>query len=398
MISHADNRRESLVTDNGASSFSYPGAVLTADLGAVRSNYRLLRDRLGPGSQCSAVLKADAYGLGADRVAPVLWAEGCRSFFVALFDEGVRLRPRLPDASIYVLNGLPHGAEAECAAAGLIPVLNSWEQCQAWSQCARHLGRTLPAIVQVDSGMNRFGWSASEINAWIDVGCRFEGVELRFVISHLACADAPDDPANAVQLDKFLQTARYFPGVPKSLANSSGIFLGADYHGELVRPGAALYGINPTPGHPNPMRRVVGLTAQVVQIREAGKGDRVGYGGDWRIDQSVRLATLSIGYADGIHRALHERGHVYFEGEALRIAGRISMDCMSVDVTSVPAERIFAGSSIEVIGKHQSVDDLADAIGSIGYEVLTSLGRRFRRIYRGGQEPVHCPSAEEIRL
>lgn len=386
------------MTDNGASGFSHAGAVLTVDLDAVRWNYRLLRDRLTPGARCAAVLKADAYGLGADRVAPVLQAEGCRDFFVALLDEGLRLRPLLPEASIYVLNGLPHGAEAECAAAGLVPVLNSWDQCRAWSQCARRLGKTLPAIVQVDSGMNRFGWSASEVQAWIDAGCRLDGVELRFVMSHLACADAPDDHANKTQLDKFLEIGRYFPGVPRSLANSSGIFLGAGYHGELVRPGAALYGINPMSGHPNPMRRVVGLTAQVVQIREAAKGDRVGYGGDWQVSRAARLATISIGYADGIHRALYERGHVYFEGEALRIAGRISMDCMSIDVTPVPAERIFASSSVELIGEHQSVDDLADAVGSIGYEVLTSLGHRFRRIYRGGMEPVHCQSAEEIRL
>lgn len=385
------------MADNGAGGFSHAGAVLTVDLDAIRWNYRLLRDRLAPGARCAAVLKADAYGLGAGRVAPVLQAEGCRDFFVALFDEGLRLRPLLPGAEIYLLNGLPLGAEAECAAAGLVPVLNSWDQCRAWSRCARRLGKILPAIVQVDSGMNRFGWSAAEIQAWVDAGCRVEGVELRFVMSHLACADAPDHPANTAQLDKFMEIAGYFPGVPKSLANSSGIFLGAGYHGHLARPGAALYGINPAPDRPNPMRRVVGLTAQVVQMREAAKGDRVGYGGDWQVDRQTRLATLSIGYADGVHRALHKRGRVYFQGEALRIAGRISMDCMSVDVTSIPPERISAGANIEVIGKHQSVDDLADAIGSIGYEVLTSLGCRFRRIYQGGMEPVRYQSAGELQ-
>lgn len=385
------------MTDDGASGFSYAGAVLTIDLNAIRWNYRLLRGKLSSGTRCAAVLKADAYGLGVDRVAPALHAEGCRDFFVALLDEGLRLRPLVSGASVYVLNGLPRGAEAECAAAGLVPVLNSWEQCLAWSQCASRLGRTLPAVVQVDSGMNRFGWSPSEIKAWIDAGCRVEGVEVRYVMSHLACADVPGNPANEAQLKRFLEIARHFPGVPRSFANSSGIFLGANYHGDLARPGAALYGVNPVPGNPNPMRRVVGLTAQVVQIREAGKGDRVGYGGDWHIDRPARLATLSIGYADGIHRALHQRGRVYFEGGALRIAGRVSMDCMSVDVTPVPTERISSGSSIELIGQHQSIDHLAGAIGTIGYEVLTSLGSRFRKIYQGGVETARCQSAGELQ-
>jgi alanine racemase len=308
--------------------YRHAGAALTVDIDAVRWNYRLLRRKLKTGVRCASVLKADAYGLGAHKIGPALELEGCRHFFVAHVDEGLRLQPYISQSSIYVLNGLPRGSELECARAGLIPVLNSLEQFSAWSECARKLSKTLPTVIQIDSGMNRFGWSSREIAGWVKAGSRADGIDIRLVMSHLACADAPCRSANEVQLNKFRGASQHFPGVLRSLANSSGIFLGNDYHHDLVRPGAALYGINPVPSRPNPMHPVVRLTAQVAQLREADKGDWVGYGGDYRVIQPTRLATLSIGYADGLHRALQARGRVYFEGQELRIAGRVSMDCI----------------------------------------------------------------------
>lgn len=361
----------------------HAGAALTIDLNAVRWNYRFLRGRLGARVRCAAVLKADAYGLGAQHVGPVLHAEGCRDFFVAHLDEGLRLRPHLSESSIYILNGLPNGGEADCAEAGLVPVLNSLDQCHAWSARARDLGWPLPAVIQIDSGMNRLGMSQREIAGWVKDGSQLAGVDTRFVMSHLACADVPSHAANAMQLAKFQRFTEHFPGLPRSLANSSGIFHGKDFHYDLVRPGAALYGINPIPARNNPMRAVVRLSAKVIQVRQADKGDHVGYGWDFRVSSPTRLATLSIGYGDGLHRVLGKGGVVHFEGQPLPIAGRVSMDSITVDVSQLQSDRFGAGSQVEIIGDHQSVDDMAEAMGTIGYEVLTGLGRRYERNYLG---------------
>lgn len=372
------------------------GTMLTIDLDAVRWNYRLLRRMLGTRVRCGAVVKADAYGLGARYVAPALHAEGCRDFFVAHLDEGIRLRSHAPASSIYILNGLPRGGEADCAAAGLVPVLSSLDQCGAWSICARDLGRALPGVIQVDSGMNRLGMSAREIVALAENGAHAAGVDIRFVMSHLACADVPSHVANGIQLANFRRLAGYFPGLRLSLANSSGIFLGTDFHHDFARPGGALYGINPAPTQTNPMRAVVSLRARVIQIREVQKGDHVGYGWDFCAGAAARLATLSIGYADGLHRALAKNGVVYFEGRALPIAGRVSMDSITVDISKLQSARLDPGSEVEVIGNHQSIDDLAEAIGTIGYEVLTALGHRYERNYLGAFDSSRAEPAGEL--
>ncbi|ABD06212.1 alanine racemase [Rhodopseudomonas palustris HaA2] len=359
----------------------HAGATLTIDLAAIRWNYRRLAEMVGPKVRCGGVVKADAYGLGARQVAPALYGAGCRDFYVAHLDEALDLRPHLPpDASIVVLNGLPRGGEDDCADAGIVPVLNSLAQLDDWSACARKAGRVLGAIVQIDSGMSRLGLSPRELDELSHA--RLRGIDIRLVMSHLACADVADHAANAYQRARFCALADRFGGIPKSLANSSGIFLGPDFHYDAARPGAALYGINPTSSRPNPMRPVVRLAAAIVQTREIEAGDHVGYGWDFRVERPSRLATLSIGYADGLHRALGRAGAVYFEGRALAIAGRVSMDSITVDLGDLPAERLGRGAEIELIGPHQSVDELASASGTIGYEILTSLGDRFRRIYR----------------
>ena len=375
----------------------HAGAVLTIDLEAVRWNYRFLRGKLGARVRCGAVVKADAYGLGAQYVAPALHAEGCRDFFVAHLDEGLRLQPHLPGSSIYILNGLPSGGAADCADAGLVPVLNSLDQCHAWSMRARDLGKALPAVVQIDSGMNRLGMSQREIAGWVKGGSQLAGVDVRFVMSHLACADVPSHTANAMHLAKFRRLAEHFPGLPRSFANSSGIFLGKDFHHDIARPGAALYGINPVPARANPMRAAVRLSARVIQVRETDKGDHVGYGWDFRVSTAARLATLSIGYADGLHRALGKSGAVHFEGHALPIAGRVSMDSITVDVSNLQPDRLGPGSEVDVIGDHQSVDDLAEAMGTIGYEVLTGLGHRFERSYLGSADLSRAELVGELQ-
>ncbi|EWY42033.1 alanine racemase [Skermanella stibiiresistens SB22] len=361
------------------------GALLTIDLDAVRANYRLLRERLGGGAACAGVVKADAYGLGASRVAPALVAEGCRHFFVAHLDEAITLRPHIPaDAELFVLHGVNPGVDSDCVAHGITPVLNSLEQIDAWTSLARSLNRTLAAVVQVDTGMSRLGLSPREMAMLAGDRSRLYGVDIRFVMSHLACAERQDHPMNAEQLERFEIARELFPGVPGCFANSSGIFLGREYHFDLVRPGAALYGVVPVVGAANPMRPVVRLQARVIQVREVEGGTRVGYGASWVAPGRCRIATVSAGYADGLIRSLGNRGAAWRGGTKLPIAGVVSMDTITLDVTDLGDRPLEPGALVDLIGEHNPVDVVAEAAGTIGYEILTSLGGRYHRHYIGG--------------
>lgn len=359
------------------------GAIITIDLGAIRENYRRLKKQLG-GRPCAAVVKANGYGLGAAHVAHALMKEGCDTFFVVFLSEGIDLRGALgPKPNIYILNGLAPGSEPEAVKAGLRPVLNSRAQLDAWRAIAAKLGKRLPAAVQVDSGMSRLGMSPDEVLALDRDNAAFNGIDVTLVMSHLACADEPENPANALQLSNFERLRKLLPEVPSSFANSSGIFLGPDYRFDLGRPGVALYGVNPTPGQPNPMLPVVKLEAKVVQTREVGLGIGVGYGYSFMAEKPTRLATISLGYADGWHRRATGAG--WFEGVRLPFAGRVSMDSIILDVSELPEGRLQPGDLIEMIGPHQSVDDVANYAGTIGYEILTGLGSRFHRRYVDGE-------------
>jgi alanine racemase len=357
------------------------GAVLTIDLGAVRENYRRLKARLGD-TRCAGVVKADGYGLGAVHVARALAAEGCDTFFVAHVGEGMSLREAIgPKPTIYVLNGIPPGAEHDAAASRLAAVVNSLDQLAAWRATARDADRKLPAAAQVDSGMSRLGMAASEVEAVAADPRAFEGIELALVMSHLACADTPAHPANEAQRVEFNRLRAMLPKAPASLANSSGIFLGSAFHHQLARPGAALYGINPTPGQDNPMLPVVRLEAKVIQTRSVGAGAGVGYGHTVTTGRDTSLATISLGYADGWHR--RASASAYVDGVRLPFIGRVSMDSIILDVSSLPEGRLRAGDMVEMIGPSQTLDDVAGFSGTIGYEILTSLGHRFHRRYLG---------------
>ncbi|QJE02006.1 alanine racemase [Massilia forsythiae] len=357
------------------------GALLTVDLGAIRANYRLLRARAG-GAEVAGVLKADAYGLGMAQVAPALVREGCRTFFTAHLDEALRLRPLVPAASaIYVLHGPMPGTAPDFLAHGLVPVLNDAGQAREWRTLAATLGRRLPAAIQVDSGMSRMGMSGADLAALGEPAEWLQAFEPRLLMSHLACADLPDHPLNALQHARFEALRARFPAMPASLANSSAVFLGPSWHYELVRPGAALYGINPQPGAMNPLRQAVSLQARIVQVRTVQAGDAVGYGARWVADGTRRIATLSIGYADGWLRALTNRGFAFIEGMRVPVAGTVSMDSITLDVTGVPEALLMAGRPVELLGPHQQVDAVAQQAGTIGYEVLTRLGGRFYRRY-----------------
>jgi alanine racemase len=353
-------------------------AVLTIDLGAIVENHRRLR-RQAPGSEVAAVVKADGYGLGAREVAAALWQGGARTFFVAHPEEGVALRTALPDATIFVLHGLQEGGGEALADTGLIPVLNHPGELARYLALARRRERRLPAALQIDSGMCRLGFAAAEFDG-IDQA-QLAALDLRLVMSHLACAEEAGHPLNQEQRARFERLRRVLPDAPASLANSSGMFLGPAFHYQLCRPGVALYGVNPTPGHANPTAAVVKLEAPVLQIHEAAVPGSVGYGATYRTSAGARIATVPVGYADGYLRSASSRASARIAGVEVPLAGRVSMDLIGLDVTALPTEAVRPGTMVELIGGADGIDRLAAAAGTIGYEVLTRLGSRFARRY-----------------
>lgn len=341
-------------------------SVLTIDLNALRQNWRALAHRCDVDT--GAVVKSDAYGLGVARVAPALAEEGARRFFVALAEEGAALRKVLgPGPEIFVLSGHMAGDTALIRGAGLTPTVNSIDQM------LRHV-EGLPGHafgLQLDTGMNRLGMEPGEWSALRDIALA-QGPSL--VMSHLACADEPDHAMNAQQCAAFCDMTDGIDA-PRSLAATGGILLGPDYHFDLTRPGIGLYGGLPfVDAHP-----VVTLNIPVIQTREVEPGETVGYGNAWVARQTTRVATIAAGYADGIIRAMGPNAHVYAGDTRCKILGRISMDLIAVDVTALTD----TPDTVELLGRHQSVDALADAAGTIGYEILTSLGARYQRRYTG---------------
>ena len=353
------------------------GAVLEIDLAAVVANWRLLSVK-HPSGPVAGVVKADAYGLGARAVAPALHAAGCRHFFVALLDEALAIRDVVPDAMLAVLGSLLPGTERECLARDIVPVLGSLAEIDAWTRVARDAGRALPALLHVDTGMSRLGLDARELAVLRQDHARLAGIELRYAMTHLVASELPGDELNVQQLRRFADACAGLPPAPRSMANSSGIFLGTRWGSDLARPGAALYGLNPTPGTANPMRPAVRLAARVLSVRDVSPGATVGYNATWRATRPSRIATAAIGYADGLHRSLSNRGRAFFDGKPVPLVGRVSMDLTTFDATGLPIE---AGAWLELIGPRQSPDDIATAAGTNGYEVLTSLGHRFHRRY-----------------
>jgi len=352
------------------------GAVLEIDLAAIAANWRSLAAQ-HPTGPVAGVVKADAYGLGATRVAPALFAAGCRHFFVAHLNEALALRPLLPGAMIAVLNGPLPGTEPAYLTHDITPVIGTRDAIARWSQpdLAPH-----PAIVHVDTGMNRLGLDAHDIAALRADPTQLARLTLRYVMTHLVSSEIPDAPENPRQAAAFAAARTLFPGVPHSTANSSGLFLGPRFASALARPGAALYGINPTPGLRNPMQPTVRLRARVLQVREIAQGDTVGYNATWRAARPSRIATACVGYADGWPRSLSGRGHAIFDARAVPLVGRVSMDLTTYDVTDFPS--IAPGAWLDLIGPGIPIDAVADAAETNGYEILTRLGARYARTWR----------------
>lgn len=355
-------------------------ARLEIDLRAIGRNWRRLAERAAP-ARCGAPVKADAYGLGAAAVVPALARAGCGDFFFAHPGEALAVRHLVPDVRLYTLHG-PTAAIGEMAAAGIIPALNTPEQVALWREAAARAGRRLPAALQVDTGMNRLGLEPGQFEQLAREPGLLQGIDPVLVFSHLACADIPGHPLNAAQLAAFQGLRALFPGVPAALANSSGIFLGSEYCFDLVRPGAALYGINPLTSAPNPMEPVVRLVAEVIQVRRVDAPSSVGYGAEHAVTGPSRIATIAVGYADGYPRSLgNGRGQALVDGERVPVVGRVSMDLITLDVSSLAEHRVRPGTEAILLGPEIDPDAVGGAAGTIGYEILTRLGPRYRRVY-----------------
>jgi alanine racemase len=357
-----------------------PGGTLTVDLSVLVGNWRTLASRVSP-AECSAVVKADAYGCGIEPVVRALTAAQCKTFFVAQVGEARRVRAVAPEAIIYVLNGVAPGSAAAFADANARPVIGSLAELAEWDAFCRANNWKNGAALQFDTGMNRLGLASEEA---IALSSRAKNLDhgITLVMSHLACADDPSHPLNDRQIQVFRDLRIMYRGVTASLANSSGIFLGPATHCDMVRPGVALYGANPTPGQANPMRPVVNLQGNIALVRNVPRGASVGYGATFIAERPSRIAIVTVGYADGYPRSA-TGAEAMIAGRRCPVAGRISMDMLALDVTELPENVVRRGDAATLLGEGISVDDLAHWSGTIGYEVLTRLGSRFVRVYRG---------------
>jgi alanine racemase len=362
-------------------------AILTIDVAALADNWRRLARRAAPGD-CAAVVKANGYGLGIGTIAPPLYAAGCRVFFVAQIGEGKSLRALLPqaDARIYVLNGLEAKADplAEYAALRLAPAIGGAAELERWAAFARTQARAPAAALHLDTGMNRLGFESLDALRAAVAAAGASGADL--LMSHFVSSEIPHDPLNALQISRFEAARAAFPALKASLANSSGLFLPRLPALDLGRPGYALYGGNPTPGRPNPMKPVAALDVAIQQTRWIEKGETCGYNAQWKARRRTRLATLLAGYADGLPRgagAVDGRdgagAEVEVAGRRCPLVGRVSMDLIIADVTDLPENAARPGEYARLFGGAVSLDEFAERSGTIGYTILTGLSQRYAR-------------------
>jgi alanine racemase len=368
------------------------GGILHIDLDALASNWRILRDHAG-GAETAAVVKANAYGTGIEKAVPALTHAGCRTFFVAHLSEAIRARAVAPDVAIYVLNGLFSGTGPTYAEFDLRPVLGSFEEIEEWAGFCRAQSQKLKAAIHVDTGMNRLGLTMPQ-GLMLKDHRELNDFETALLMSHFVSAEESDNPLNTQQIEAFEAIRSSLPDVPASLPNSSGIFLRDKPGYDLVRPGYALYGGNPTPSRDNPMRPVIGLEGRIVQLRWVEADHTVGYNGCWLALEKRRIATISVGYADGYPRSSSARGKsgeellagmALIAGQTCPFAGNVSMDLITVDVTDVPEANVKRGDTVTLIGGELTIDEVGRRAGTIGYEILTNLGARYARAYRGGE-------------
>ena len=358
-------------------------SFLEINIDSIIHNYQLINNKVG-NTECAAVLKADAYGMGASVIAKALDKAGCSTFFVATIDEGIELRACFSkdENQIAVLSGLLEGSEDIFYSNKLTPVLNDTEQIKKWAIYNKQKNISAPSILHIDTGMNRLGLTINELYDIIKNPTELKELHVEWIMSHLACGDQPRDIMNEKQLSVFLNAKKEFPNVKASLANSAGVFLGQSYHLDMVRPGIALYGSGSGSIPSKPLKQVIKLYSRILQIRTLSTGASVGYGASYRVSEATRVATVGLGYADGYLRSLSNCSWVFFNGLRLPVIGRISMDYITIDITQIASEKIQTGDFIEIIGDKFTLDDLATVANTVPHELLTRLGTRHHRIYR----------------
>ncbi len=375
--------------------FGSAGLRLTVDLTAMTDNWKDLSRRSGK-ARTAAVVKADAYGTGIEDAGEALYLAGARDFFVATVDEGVTLRLYAPDARIFVLSGIWPGTERRFFENDLVPVISSEEQLAFWMAVLADYG-DYPCALHVDTGFNRLGIDMDEAIALADDVSRPASFAPVLVMSHLACGDDHSSPMNRQQLESFRRVSAAYEGIDSSLSASAGIFLGSDYHFDLTRPGISIYGGEAVNGMANPMRPVVMAEARVIQVRTVKAGQSVSYGRAMQLTRDSRLAVVSAGYADGYMRSqssggvplrqtIPQGGHGFIAGRKVPVAGRITMDLTIFDITDLSENAVTAGDYVELFGSNVAVDDVARSAGTIGYEILTSMGLRHERQYIAEEE------------
>jgi alanine racemase len=377
-------RKKDVAQDVPAIPPAATGAIFV-DLAQLRANWQALARHVAP-AECAAVVKADAYGVGAERVIPTLYSAGCRTFFVATLEEAAQARELASSARIFVLDGLLPGAARDMARIDVTPVLTNLEDAHTWGALAHNGTRAPAAALHVDTGLHRLGMSAKEVRELARDTALIERLDIALVMSHLACADEAAHPMNREQLDIFHRLRAGLPSARASLAASDGLMLGSDFHLDLVRPGYALYGGQATPGRTTPVNAIVRVKARILQVHDVAVGGRIGYSASYRAQSPRRIATIAAGYADGVFRhasATNESpgGAVAFRGKRAPIVGRVSMDLITVDVTDIDDPAPQRGDLVDLIGPDLPIEAVGRAAGSIGYEVLTRLGSRFHRVY-----------------
>lgn len=376
----------------------HASGLIVIDLDALAGNWRALHDLVSP-SRCGAVVKANAYGLGARHVIPALANAGCTEFFVATIAEAREARTLAPDATLYLLDGILPGTAEDIAKLNACPIISTLEEAREWSALAQTIANNnqLPCALMLDTGLNRLGFSKSSIDELLADAATIHRLDIKLIMSHMACADEPDHPMNEQQRTRFESLRHRLPSAPASLAASDGLMLGDTYHYDLVRPGYALYGGQAFKGATTPVAPVVTAFARVLQVHDAAKDDTVGYSASYKLDRDSRIAVLALGYADGIARTASTTNQAdtcgnttpsaAFNGRKAPFLGRISMDLITVDVTDLTDLDIKRGDWAEIIGPTISLEDAGAAAQTIGYEMLTRLGTRFHRTYVGAHAP-----------
>lgn len=363
--------------------------LITIDLDALETNFRYCSRQLQPAS-VAAVVKADAYGLGVEKIAPALWHAGCSQFFTATHREGITLRALLPDAEIFILEGVTEQSQAIFCDHGLVPVLITPDHSALWAAQGRKLRRKLPAIIHIDTGMTRLGFGERELREMLENSNDLDWLETRYIMTHYACADEPGANKTQQQLEQFNRLRALLPPAPTSVGNSAGGLMGKEFSGDMARLGLALFGGNPYQNEMPPLQPVLRVQSRILQVRDIDEGTTVGYGATYSAPTRLRIATVGTGYADGYPWSLGNRGIASIGGHRVRVVGRVSMDMITLDVTAVPEELLKPGRMIDLIGPDVSLEEVAELAGTVNYEILTRLSQRARRKYVS--HPAHRKS------